>query len=176
MCFWCLRQHSTRNNIRDALMCFSAPICHVGTLSPGSKHPTSYRVWSNYNMKGEGETWNICKGMEQLLPCYACSSTRAPIMSNIFPKDIPLCAYVQILFEKGNLMVIVMNVDSTDQKSRRKEMREILREGRGLFRCLGFIRRNDLGETWLFFPLCFSPVHRGVVCYKKAGRSLDTHH
>ncbi len=40
-----------------------------------------------------------------------------------FPIDIPVGAYVQILFEKGNLMVIVMNVDLADQKSRRKETR-----------------------------------------------------
>lgn len=79
-------------------------------------------------------------------------------MSNFFPVDIPVCAYAQILFEKGNLMVIVMNVDFADQKSRRKEMREILRGGEV---CLdarvsfGFTRRNDLGETWLFFPSAF---------------------
>lgn len=42
---------------------------------------------------------------------------------------------------------------------------------------LGFMRRNDLGGKHdYFFPFCFFLVHRGVVCYKKAGRSLDTHH
>lgn len=50
-----------------------------------------------------------------------CASTHVPIMSNFFPIDIPVCAYVQIVFENGNLMVIVMNVDLADQKSRRKE-------------------------------------------------------
>lgn len=56
----------------------------------------------------------------------------------------------KILFEKGNLMVIVMNVDLADQKSRIKEMRGILREGEVCLDArvsLGFMRRNDLGET-----------------------------
>lgn len=50
---------------------------------------------------------------------------------------------MQILFENGNLMVIVMNVDSTDQKFRRMEMREILREGEvclDAWMSLGFTR------------------------------------
>lgn len=48
--------------------------------------------------------------------------THVPIMSNFFPLDILVCIYVQILFENGNLMAIVMNVDLMDQKSRRKQM------------------------------------------------------
>lgn len=35
-----------------------------------------------------------------------------------FPIDFPVCDCVQKLFENGNLMVIVMNVDLADQKSR----------------------------------------------------------
>lgn len=53
----------------------------------------------------------------------AARAARVPIMSNFFPLDVPVFAYVQILFENGNLMVIVMNVDSTDQRGRREEMR-----------------------------------------------------
>jgi len=37
-----------------------------------------------------------------------------------FPINIPVCAYAKILFENGNLMVIVMNVDLADQKSRKE--------------------------------------------------------
>lgn len=51
-----------------------------------------------------------------------------------FPIDIPVFAYVQVLFENGNLMVIVMNVDLTDQKGRR-EGNASEPERRGLFRC-----------------------------------------
>lgn len=43
-----------------------------------------------------------------------------------------------------------MNVDIADQKSRIKEMRGILREGEVCLDArvsLGFMRRNDLGET-----------------------------
>lgn len=55
-------------------------------------------------------------------------------MSNFFPIDIPVFAYVQVLFENGNLMVIVMNVDLTDQKGRR-EGNASEPERRDLFRC-----------------------------------------
>lgn len=41
---------------------------------------------------------------------------------------------MQVLFENGNLMVIVMNVDLTDQKGRR-EGNASEPERRGLFRC-----------------------------------------
>lgn len=60
-----------------------------------------------------------------------CASAHVPIMSNFSPIHIPVCAYVQILFENGNLMVIVMNVDLADQKNSNRETREILREGEG---------------------------------------------
>lgn len=63
------------------------------------------------------------------------ASTRVPIMSNFSPLDFPLGAYVQILFEKGNLMVIVMNVDSTDQN--KQEEGDARDPERGLFRCSG---------------------------------------
>lgn len=64
------------------------------------------------------------------------SSTRTPVLPLMYescsildPKHIPVCAYVQMLFENGNLMVIVMNVDLTDQKFGRMEMSGILRGG-----------------------------------------------
>lgn len=61
-------------------------------------------------------------------------------------------------------MVIVMNVDLTDQKSRRKEMREILREGEVCLDArvsLGFARRNDFGGKHdYFFPSAF-PSYTG---------------
>lgn len=63
------------------------------------------------------------------------ASTRVPIMSNFSPLDFPLGAYVQIPFEKGNLMVIVMNVDSTDQN--KQEEGDARDPERGLFRCSG---------------------------------------
>lgn len=81
------------------------------------------------------------------------------------------------MLENGNLMVIVMNVDFADQKSRKKKVLEILRGGEiclDASASLGFLWKNDLGNM-IIFPSAFL-VHRGVVCYKKAGRSLDTHH
>lgn len=63
------------------------------------------------------------------------ASTRVPIMSNFSPPDFLLGAYVQIPFEKGNLMVIVMNVDSTDQN--KQEEGDARDPARGLFRCSG---------------------------------------
>lgn len=71
-------------------------------------------------------------------------------MSNFFPIDIPVCAYIQILRGNRDLMVIVMSVDLMDQKSRRKEMQAILREAKVCLDArvlLGYMRRNDLGET-----------------------------
>ena len=149
-----------------------------------------------WKVKWGGGTWDVCTGREQLLPGVTlmqqrhedpCACTHVPIMSNFFPVHIPVCTHVQILFEKrGNLMVIVMNVDLADQKSRRRKKKKrkcgwILRGAEeGLFRCSGVVGFHEEewfgGETWLFFPFCFFLVHRGVVCYKKAGRSLDTHH
>lgn len=111
------------------------------------------------------------------------SSMKTPVLplmyrscSILFPKHIPVCAYVQILFENGNLMVIVMNVDLTDQKFRRMEMREILREGEVCLDArvsLGFTRKNDLGETWLFFPSAF-PRTQGSRLLQE-GRALPRH-
>lgn len=114
-----------------------------------------------WKVKGRRGTW-----MKPLLPCYAdaiatwrtCASTHVPIMSNFFPIDFPACVYMQILFENGNLMVIVMNVDLADQKSRRDgSAREP--EKRGLFRCLGVIGFHEkkwFGGNMIIFSLCFS--------------------
>ena len=98
-----------------------------------------------------------------------CACTHVPIMSNFFPVHIPVCTHVQILFEKrGNLMVIVMNVDLADQKSRRRKKKK--KKGNAGESCeeqkrvcldarvsLGFMRRNDLGGKHdYFFPSAFS--------------------
>lgn len=81
-----------------------------------------------------------------------CLSTHVPIMSNLLPI---VCTHVQIPFETGNLMVIVMNVDLWDQKGRKTGDPE---RRRGLFRCsgvVGFHEERWFGETWLFFPSAF---------------------
>lgn len=142
----------------NVILC-SFPNISQGNIKPQTANLPLSHFCSNYNMKSEGGNLKClhrdgtvasvlhCKQQQHEDPC---ASTRVPIMSNFLPVDIPVCAYAQIPFEKGNLMVIVMNVDFTDQKGRRKEMREILREGEV---CLdarvsfGFTRRNDLGET-----------------------------
>lgn len=80
-----------------------------------------------------------------------------------------------------NLMNIVMNVDLADQTSRREVKVKAVEPEKKV--CLdarvssGFTRRNDFwGKRDYFFPCLLFLVHRGVVCYKKAGRSPDTHH
>ena len=73
------------------------------------------------------------------------ASTHVPIMSNFFPIDIEVGAYVQILFENGSLMVIVMNVDLADQKSRRKGNASDPERRRGLFRCSGVVGFHEEG-------------------------------
>lgn len=47
--------------------------------------------------------WNSCFRVTLMQQQHEdpCASTHVPIMSNFFPIDIPVCAYVQILFEKG---------------------------------------------------------------------------
>lgn len=99
--------------------------------------------------------------------------TLVPIMFNFFPLDIVVCIYAQILFENGNLMVIVMNVDLMDQKKQKGG--ECRREKAGLFRCVGcrrvFTRTNDSMETWLFFCLCFPPRTQGSRLVQE-GRAL----
>lgn len=96
------------------------------------------------------------------------ASTRVPIMSNFSPLDFPLGAYVQIPFEKGNLMVIVMNVDSTDQN--KQEEGDARDPERGLFRCsgVGMIWRLlggggvEIEHDYIFFPpLCFFLSYTG---------------
>lgn len=75
-------------------------------------------------------------------------------------------------------MVIVMNVDLMDQKKQKGG--ECRREKAGLFRCsgvVGFSRgRMIRWKRDYFFACAFPLVHKGVVLYKKAGRSLDTRH
>lgn len=70
--------------------------------------------------------------------------------------------------------------EKQEEKKKRKCAWILRGAEEGLFRCSGIVGFHEEewfgGETWLFFPFCFFLVHRGVVCYKKAGRSLDTHH
>ena len=68
-------------------------------------------------MYAQGCSSCLCVTLMQLQHEDPYAYTHVPIMSNFFPKDTPVCAYVQILFENGNLMVIVMNVDLADQKT-----------------------------------------------------------
>lgn len=76
-------------------------------------------------------------------------------------------------------MVIVMNVDLMDQK-KAEGRRMQAREEAGLFRCLGVVGfsrgRMIRWKRDYFFASAFPLVHKGVVLYKKAGRSLDTRH
>lgn len=107
-----------------------------------------------------------------------CASTRVPIMSNSFPIDIPVCTYAQILFEKGNLMVIVMNVDLADQKEQEEgDARDPERRG-GLFRCSGVVWFSRGGMIWgkrdYFFPLLFPPRTQGSRLLQE-GRALPRH-
>lgn len=85
--------------------------------------------------------------------------------------------------KRGNLMVIVMNVDLADQKSRRRKKKGNARESWEEQRrvcldarvSLGFMRRNDLGgETWLFFPLLLFPRTQGSRLLQE-GRALPRH-
>lgn len=69
-----------------------------------------------------------------------------------------------------------MNVDLADQNSRWTEMRAILRGGEARLDprvSLGFTRRNDLWETWLFFP--FALPHTQGSRLLQEGRALPRH-
>lgn len=99
--------------------------------------------------------------------------TLVPIMSNFFKLDIAVYIYTQMLFENGNLMVIVMNVDLMDQKSIRKETQA--REGRfvSMFGCCwGFMRTKDSMGTWLFFPCAFPLYTRESSRTRRQGAPL----
>lgn len=172
--------------------CVLSPNISWGNMKPQTANITLPIIFvSNYNMKGEGggggpemfaQGWNSCfhvtlNAIAAWRPLFLYSCTyHVQFLSNGY-SSLRICANtVWKMKFNGYRNECWLN---RSEKQEEGDARDPERR-RGLFRCSGVVGFREeewfWGETWLFFPLCFSLVHRGVVCYKKAGRSLDTHH
>ena len=98
-------------------------------------------------------------------------------MSNFFPLDTAVCIYARVLFENGNF-----NGYCNECWRNGSEKQEEGDAGKKKEVCLdvgvlsGFHEDGWFDGNVIIFSLCFPLLHKGVVSYKKAGRSLDTHH
>lgn len=127
-------------------------------------------------MYARGWSSCFCVTLMQLQHEDPCAYTHVPIMSNFFSKrytSLRICANT---VWKWKFNGYCNECWLSRSENGRKEMWEILWEGEVCLDArvsLGFMRRNDLGETWLFFPSAF-PHTQGSRLLQE-GRALPRH-
>lgn len=169
----------------NVILC-SLPIFHEGTLSPRQWTSSFLSFCSNYNMKPE----MYARGLAQLLPCYTDAiaawrplcfhSCTDHVQFFLFPKtysSLRICANTVWKWKfNGYCNECWLNGSEIQEDGNERDPER----RRGLFRCSGVVRFHEEEWFWggnmIIFFLLLCLIHRGVVCYKKAGRSLDTHH
>lgn len=131
-------------------------------------------------------TWDVFQGMARLPSCCTKKpsglKTPAPLHSctyhvqflSITYHSLHICTNAVWKLEfNGYYNECWRNGSEKQEEGDAGERREVCLDVRLLS---GFHEDECFGGNVIIFSLCFPLVHKGVVSYKKAGRSLDTHH